>query len=273
VGTGEYPTLRRQGNLRHANVIAFLSDLHANLEALEVALNDLDQQGVEHLICLGDVIGYGASPREVVELVMKRFETCLQGNHDAALLDDQDAFGFNERALTAIDWTRRALDPEKEEHWPLWDWLGSLVPSMALDIPGAEVVHIVHASPREPLTEYLMPNLAADGERVLANFQAAEHRLTFFGHTHHPGFFVEGEPYQRASAVDNRLELDPNKRYLINVGSVGQPRDGDPRLAYALFDGKSVEWRRLSYAHETASQRIQKAGLPESLAARLLVGR
>jgi len=254
-------------------VIAFLSDLHANLEALEVALQDLDQRGVEHLVCLGDVVGYGASPREVIELVRSRFEACLQGNHDAALLDDQDAFGFNERALAAIDWTRRELDPEKEEHWPLWDWLGALTPSMELEIPGAESVQIVHASPREPLTEYLMPTLAADGERVQANFAAAEHRVTFFGHTHHPGYFAEGEAYCRAASVDNLLELDPERRYLINVGSVGQPRDGDPRLAYALFDGKTVSWQRLDYPKEAASDRIQQAGLPESLAARLLVGR
>ncbi|MGB0684643.1 MAG: metallophosphoesterase family protein [Planctomycetota bacterium] len=254
-------------------MIAFLSDLHANLEALEVALQDLEQQGVETVVCLGDVIGYGASPREVIELVRTRFDICLQGNHDAALLDDQDAFGFNERALAAIDWTRRALDPEKEENWPLWDWLGSLVPAMELAVPGEEAVQIVHASPREPLTEYLMPNLAADGDRVLANFEAAEHRLTFFGHTHHPGFFVEGEPYRRAVDLDNKVELDPSRRYLINVGSVGQPRDGDPRLAYALFDGGSVQWRRLEYPSADAGRRIQDAGLPESLAARLIVGR
>lgn len=254
-------------------MIAFISDLHSNLEALETALHDIDAQGVETIVCLGDVIGYGASPFEVCTLVQERCKVTLQGNHDAALLDDQDAIGFNERALRAIDWTRHKLDPEKEEHWPIWDWLGSLVPSMELAPNGYEEMQIVHASPREPLAEYLMPTLAADSDRVLANFKAAHHRLTFYGHTHHPGSFAEGDPFQRAVDHDAVLKFRPDSRYLINVGSVGQPRDNDARLCYALYDGESVRWRRLEYDHKKAAARIQEAGLPETLAARLLVGR
>ncbi len=255
-------------------MIAFLSDLHSNLEALTVALADLDgRTDLEAVVCLGDVVGYGADPAEVVRLTRDRCLLSLQGNHDAALLDDRDALGFNERALRAIDWTRQALDPEKEENWELWDWLGSLSPAVAFTPrPGAEEVLLVHASPREPLTEYLMPTFPPEHERLLANFEAASHRVTFYGHTHHPGFLAEGEPFQRAGE-DTVLELQEDVRYLINVGSVGQPRDGDPRLAYALWDGDTVRWRRLPYDVETAARRIREAGLPESLADRLAAGR
>lgn len=255
-------------------MIAFISDLHSNLEALEATFADLDQLGVQDVVCLGDVIGYGASPRAVCELAMQRCAITLQGNHDAALLDDRDARGFHERALQAIDWTRRALDPEVEAHWPIWDWLGELRPSMELEPEGQEAVHIVHASPCEPLAEYLMPNLPADHRRLEANFAQALHRLTFYGHTHHPGWFVEGEGFQRADGHDAVLELDPARRYLINVGSVGQPRDGDKRAAYALYDGKTVRWRRLDYDVEAASARIAAVPeLPETLSARLHVGK
>ena len=256
-------------------MIAFISDLHSNLEALETALRDIEAQGVETVVCLGDIIGYGASPFEVCKLVQEKCHVSLQGNHDAALLDDQDAIGFNERALRAIDWTRRKLDPELEEHWPIWDWLGSLVPSMELSPNGYETMQVVHASPREPLAEYLMPTLPADSDRVLANFEAAHHRLTFYGHTHHPGWFEEGQPFQRAvdPDADAVLTFQADKRYLVNVGSVGQPRDGDPRLCYALFDGETMRWRRLDYDHKKAATRIQEAGLPDTLAARLIVGR
>lgn len=255
-------------------MIAFISDLHSNLEALEATISDLDALGVSDVVCLGDVVGYGASPREVCELTMKRCAISLQGNHDAALLDDRDARGFHERALQAIDWTRRALDPEREEHWAIWDWLGDLQPEMELEPAGTEAVHIVHASPCEPLAEYLMPNLPADHKRLQANFDKALHRLTFYGHTHHPGWFVEGEGFQRAEGHDAVLKLEAGRRYLINVGSVGQPRDSDKRLAYALFDGESVRWRRLEYDVEQASAKIAAIpDLPETLSSRLLVGR
>lgn len=256
-------------------LIAFLSDLHANLEALETALADLDALGVGRVVCLGDVVGYGASPREVVQRVRERCPICLLGNHDAALLDDREAFGFNERALQAVDFTRLALDPEREENWPIWDWLGGLVPAMTLEPGnGDEAVQLVHASPRDPLAEYLMPGAERQGDKLRANFAAAAHRLTFFGHTHHPGWFAEDGPFERAPDDGAPLRLEAGRRYLINVGSVGQPRDGDPRLGYALFDGETVRWRRVAYDVESARRRIlAAAGLPDSLGERLLAGR
>jgi len=255
-------------------VIAFLSDLHSNLEALDVALRDVEAQGVDGIVCLGDVVGYGACPREVIQRIREVAKAVLQGNHDAALLDDRDARGFNERAMAAIDWTRRALDPEREENWAIWDWLGTLHPSMDLDPGnGAPSVQLVHASPREPLAEYLLPSLTGENGKLQANFAAARHAVTFFGHTHHPGWFAEGLGFQPALGEEALLRLEPGRRYLVNVGSVGQPRDGDPRLCYALWDGETVRWRRLSYDVEAAGRRILAAGLPDTLGARLLLGR
>lgn len=255
-------------------MIALISDLHSNLEALDAALRDVEAQKPDAIVCLGDVVGYGANPREVILRTREVCQVVLQGNHDAALLDDRDAAGFNERALRAIEWTRQALDAEREENWPLWDWLGSLVPSMdATPAMTSETVHLVHASPRQPLAEYLMPNFGPENERVAGSFAAARHRLTFYGHTHHPGWFVEGEAFRRAAENDAVLRLEPGRRYLINVGSVGQPRDGDPRSSYALYDGQTVRWRRVAYDHQAAGRRILEAGLPSSLAERLLVGR
>ncbi len=281
-GGGRYPAPATRIAPLEANpppapraLIALISDLHANIEALEAAFADLDQLGVEAVVCLGDVVGYGASPREVVELVRERCQVCLLGNHDAALLDDREAFGFNERALQAVDFSRRALDPEQERNWPIWDWLGELVPAMAVNPGnGAEELQLVHASPRDPLAEYLMPGADKTPDKLAANFAAADHRLTFFGHTHHPGWFVEGAPFRRAMDGHDTLEIEDGRRYLINVGSVGQPRDGDPRLGYALYDGKTVRWRRVEYDVASARRRILAAdGLPDSLGERLLAGR
>ncbi|TAH38691.1 MAG: metallophosphoesterase [Planctomycetota bacterium] len=242
---------------------------------MEAALRDIAAQRPRAIYCLGDIVGYGASPREVIRMTREHCLAALQGNHDAALLDERDARGFNERALKALDWTRRAMDPEVEENGGLWDWLGGLVPAMELDPgDGAEAVQLVHASPRDPVAEYLLPSLQPDHEKLRANFEVAAHRLTFFGHTHHPGYFPEGGAFERAAGAEFRLRLEPGRRYLINVGSVGQPRDGDPRLAYLLLDGDEARWRRVEYDVLGASRRIESAAdLPGSLAARLLVGR
>ena len=256
-------------------MIAFISDIHSNLEALQVALLDIDEQEVDAIVCLGDVVGYGADPKEVIDLVRSRCTLTLLGNHDAALLDDQQAFGFNERALRAIDYTRGCLDPEVEANHEYWDWLGGLVPAMALRIhEDAEEVQLVHASPREPLTEYLLPALGKSPEKLQANFDAAAHRLTFFGHTHHPGWFKEGSAFVRATDDQSELTLEPDSRDLINVGSVGQPRDSDSRLCYALWNGATVRWRRLDYDRESAREKIHQApALPDILGDRLLKGR
>jgi len=255
-------------------LLALISDVHANLEALEATLRDIDAQGVSDVVCLGDVVGYGAQPFAVVNIIRQRCGLCLLGNHDAALLDDQAAFGFNDRALAAIDFTRTALDPELEKNWAIWDWLGDLHAIQTLRYDGGEEMLLVHASPCEPLSEYLLPNADSRAGQLEANFEKSAQRLWFYGHTHHPGWFKQGEKFVRANALASELQLEDEARYLINVGSVGQPRDGDPRACYALFDGESIRWRRVEYDVEAARARIiETPELPNTLGDRLLAGR
>ncbi len=256
-------------------MIAIVSDLHANFEAVDAVFRDIDTQSVDAVVCLGDVVGYGASPADVMRKVMERCELTLLGNHDAAVLDDRQAYGFHERALLAVDWTRRALDPELEANHAFWDWMGELRPEAVYE-KGSIRFQMVHASPREPLAEYLLPNMPPSNERLLANFEAATERVTFYGHTHHPGLFQESRPFAKpdfANHAEAKITLEPDRQYLVNVGSVGQPRDRDARACYALFDGETVRWRRVAYDFEAAARRILAAGLPESLAQRLFVGR
>jgi len=270
------PSSQAQDNPAEPSVhlLALISDLHSNWGAVRAVLEDIDAQEVSAVVCLGDLIGYGAEPKPVVDAVRERCATSLLGNHDAALLDDRDAFGFNERALEAIDYTRSALDPEREEHWAIWDWLGELQPAATVNPGFGEEIYLVHASPCEPLLEYLLPNFDKRPERLQANFDEAACRLTFYGHTHHPGWFAEGSPFVRATDEVSQLDLEEGTRYLINVGSVGQPRDADPRACYALYDGQTVRWRRVPYDHEAACRSIHEAsGLPDSLGDRLLIGR
>jgi len=273
LGLRQYSAVLLAKSLRSL-LIAFISDLHSNWEALQTALDDIESLGVSRVVCLGDVIGYGASPKIVAETTRKRCFHVLQGNHDAALLDDADMQGFNPRARKAIEWTRKALDPEDPGNLDLWDWFGELKASTAMEIPDAETIQLVHASPCDPLAEYLMPGFPADHPKIQANFDSMEHRLVFFGHTHHPGVFEEGRDFWRAQGHDARFLIQPGKKCFINVGSVGQPRDHDPRLAYALFDGEEVRWRRLEYDVDAAANRIlREPELPEVLGTRLTIGR
>ncbi|MBT5120050.1 MAG: metallophosphoesterase, partial [Planctomycetes bacterium] len=177
-------------------MIALISDLHANIEAVDAVFQDIDTQSVDAVVCLGDTVGYGASPADVMRKVQERCAMTLLGNHDAAVLDDRQAYGFHERALLAVDWTRRALDPEVESNHALWDWLGELKPKGVFESDAIRF-QMVHASPREPLSEYLLPNMPSSSERLLANFEAAQERVTFYGHTHHPGAFQEARPFAK----------------------------------------------------------------------------
>lgn len=256
-------------------VIALISDLHSNLEALTKALDSIQHHRADSILCLGDVLGYGASPIEVVRAVEQNCALCLRGNHDAAFLDDRDMRGFNERAAGAVNWTRERLQDEPDDIDGLYNFLGDLTPSQTWTLPATgEEILLVHGSPLQPLTEYLMPSLSRQPERLAANFAAFSQRLCFCGHTHHPGIFLEGEPFRTSAELDNRVRLEPNQRAIINVGSVGQPRDGDLRLCYALFDGEEVRWERIDYNVQRAAALIQaEEGLHESLGTRLLLGR
>jgi len=259
---------------------ALISDLHSNWPALEVALADARERGARRFVCLGDVVGYGAAPCLCLDEVMKICGAdatfgglepglCLLGNHEAALLGGAE--DFNPNARRAIDWTREAIlhaDGDRERSLAYWDFLGGLEP-LAID---GEVV-FAHGSPRDPVREYLMPRDARDTEKMDGLFaalreRAPDARVCFVGHSHVPGIFFEDGRYYRPRDTEGPFELDA--RAIVNVGSVGQPRDGDPRLSYALWGEGGLTFVRKHYDVEGAQAAIRSVSeLPEYLADRL----
>lgn len=237
---------------------AILSDLHGNLEALETVLADVSRRGVETMACLGDFVGYGAAPNECIDRLRPRIEAAVAGNHDLAATGRIKLGYFNDDAARAARWTMQALRPENLEY------LRALPFSLAWR--GVRLVHSSPASPEE--WHYVFtPNDAA------IEMESCEESVCFIGHSHFPGTFeLQGSrvAYTRVERVTTRA----NARYLVNVGSVGQPRDGDPRAAYLLWDdeARTIEHVRLEYDIESARRRILDAGLPKFLADRLQWG-
>lgn len=242
-----------------------ISDIHANLTAFEAVLADVRARNISYDIvwCLGDVVGYGPDPNECVELLRTLPHLCLAGNHDWAVLGALDIDTFNDNASAAIQWTRSVLTPDnlrylqaRPERAEQGDFL------------------LVHASPRYPIWEYIIDNNIA-GE----NFAMYQQPYCLVGHTHVPLMFIKDVRAQsiRTSHPEHTLpiSLRRNNRYIINAGSVGQPRDGDPRAAYALLDTVQASWTlyRCEYAIQETQTRMRAAGLPDKLIARLEYGR
>jgi predicted phosphodiesterase len=252
--------------------LAILSDIHANLPALEAVLADIDGSGLGQLWCLGDVVGYGAQPDECTRLVRERCDLCLVGNHDLAVLDELDVSSFSPAAAAAVRWTQETSDPATLE------FLRELEPA-----DETRDVALYHASPRDPVWEYVLwPDQAAECIAVQAS------RVSLIGHSHVALFFVMGEDHRpsRSEQVDldeaargaqagvgTRLDLSEG-RWLVNPGSVGQPRDGDPRAAWLELDTDSWEatYHRVEYEIDRAAAAIEATDLPEHLARRLYVG-
>ncbi|MEM9800849.1 MAG: metallophosphoesterase family protein [Planctomycetota bacterium] len=267
---------------------AVISDLHGNRPALEACLADASTRAVERFVCLGDMVGYGAEPRVCLDAVMRLCVDeptelrsdgqpflpglCLKGNHEEALL--VSAEDFNEKARAAIEWTRDEIwrDPERADAY--WDFLGELS-ARATD----ERAMFVHASPRDPVREYVVPRDIRDREKMKGLFAAMERGVCFIGHSHVPAVFFEDGSYfvpRGPEPTHGPYDLGDLKsvRAIINVGSVGQPRDGDPRLSYALFDGQNVTFIRVEYDHAEAAAAIRAVdALPKFLADRLAAGR
>jgi diadenosine tetraphosphatase ApaH/serine/threonine PP2A family protein phosphatase len=238
--------------------LAIVSDIHGNLEALETVLADLDQRKPEAIVCLGDFVGYGASPNDCITVLRPRIEWAVAGNHDHAAIGRTSLEGFNHEAARAARWTSDELTPEHRkylEELPMQvEWHGAL---------------LVHASPSEPEAwHYVLSPAEADFE--FAQFTQA---VCFIGHSHYPGTFV-GDGRRTTYTRQARVPIEKDHRYIVNVGSVGQPRDGDPRAAYLMWDPEagSLEHIRLDYDIEAAGARIRAAGLPAFLAERLRWG-
>jgi diadenosine tetraphosphatase ApaH/serine/threonine PP2A family protein phosphatase len=242
--------------------VAVLSDVHSNQPALEAVLAATEEAGVEEVWCLGDVVGYGAQPDACAELIRERCELCLVGNHDLAVLGGLDISSFSETAAAAVEWTRSEASEGTIE------FLRELEPAGARDGIG-----LFHASPRDPIWEYVLSI-----EQAEAGLNVQEERVALIGHSHVPLFFFRpggvGMTQGAQASGGASLVLDDGA-WLINPGSVGQPRDGDPRAAWLELD--TDEWtarfHRVEYDIASAAETILAAGLPSSLAERLAVGR
>jgi diadenosine tetraphosphatase ApaH/serine/threonine PP2A family protein phosphatase len=208
---------------------ALISDIHGNLEALDVVLEDIEAQGITEIFCLGDVIGYGPNPRECIDRVMEHCHVTLLGNHDQGALFDPD--GFNIGAERAIFWTREQLESsfDRVNNEKRWEFLGELPRTHRLNS-----FLFVHGSPRNPLSEYIFPEDIYNQRKMERLFQLVE-KYCFQGHTHVPGVFTESYQFFSPEEIDHEYTLGDGK-VMINVGSVGQPRDGDPRACYVILD-------------------------------------
>ena len=230
--------------------IAIISDIHSNLEALTKAIDIIDSRSVDEIVCLGDIVGYGADPNECVDLVRRRCNTVIKGNHDDAVVDLTAAEDFTDNARSAILWTRKQITEEN------LDYLRSL----SLVHRKKDMV-FVHSSPCEP-EEW---NYIFDEDTAARAFRCFSEPLCFIGHTHMPMIF---SPNGFASAITS------DERYLINVGSIGQPRDRNTVLSFGIFDTGTWTYEniRSPYDIETAAGKILKTSLPPKLGQRLFMG-
>jgi diadenosine tetraphosphatase ApaH/serine/threonine PP2A family protein phosphatase len=236
--------------------VAIISDLHSNIEALTEVMKDIRANRCDQIYCLGDVVGYGPNPAEVVEACYAT-KICLLGNHDEGVL--RSAYGFSPAALRAIEWTREELRPRRlfatARAKKIWSFLRSLPIVYKVDN-----VLFVHASPRDPVLEYVLRADCLDpfgkaSDKVADIFTRIEW-LCFAGHTHDPGVVTEDGQFYTPQDLDHRTTFERDKRYIVNVGSVGQPRDGDTRACYAIFDGETVRFRRVEYDYKTTMEKI-----------------
>jgi predicted phosphodiesterase len=237
--------------------IALISDVHANLPAFRAVLDDADVASADRIWCLGDLVGYGAQPDECVALARERCDVCLVGNHDLVVLDKLDVNAFSLNAALAANWTQEHIGEEALE------FMAELEPANT-----EQEVGLFHASPRDPVWEYVLSTLQAD-----ACIDAMDARVGAIGHSHVALYFTRSDHGQvRGEHAPAGTELDLSSgRWLINPGGVGQPRDGDPRAAWVLLDLETwtAQWRRVEYPIAEAAAAIERAGLPRALADRL----
>ena len=238
---------------------AIISDIHANLEAFCAVLERIEDMGVDQIVCLGDVVGYNASPNECADILRERKIMTVLGNHDAVACGLEDPWGFNPVALAAAMWTREMLSDENHE------WLRSLP-----DVLNFETFAAVHGAPRNRNTylftwEDILPHLSFLDEQNC--------NICFMGHTHSPGIFSTDGVYSVDD--DSKFALGSGKRFFINPGSVGQPRDSNPHAAFGILDTDEnvFEQVRMKYPIEKAAKRVIEAGLPQFLAERLALGK
>lgn len=252
-----------------ASPIALISDIHANLDALTTVLADIDDRGIEKVLCLGDIIGYGPQPCECLDLVMERCDWSLMGNHDFAVLYEPTS--FNASAEQAAFWTRRQLElnADADRRRRRWEYLGSL------EIRRRDMGALwVHASPRRPINEYIFPDdVITAPTKMTQIFDRIEHKC-FVGHTHVCGVFTDEPDFYPPADLNGVYLFHEDEKCIINPGSVGQPRDRDPRASYAILHDDRVEFVRLDYNVDAVLQKVKAIpDLHDFLGQRLLEGR
>jgi predicted phosphodiesterase len=250
-------------NVAAANVailmrVAVISDVHANYRALEAVLNEIDGENVDGVWCLGDTVGYGPLPNECCAEVERRSQTCLVGNHDLVVLGDLSVGEFNHEAAAAAVWTAEVLSDDSRQ------FLQRLEPAGVV-----EGVDLFHASARDPIWEYVLTEEAAQ-----ATFELSRASLVLVGHSHVALALTMDGGQVVGGLAPAETEVQLEGRWLLNPGSVGQPRDGDPRAAWLLLDleRRFAFFRRVEYPIEETQNELRERGLPPSLAARLARG-
>lgn len=237
---------------------AIIADIHANLDAFQVVLEDCKKQQVTHYACLGDVVGYNANPKECLDIVRAMNMPCVKGNHDEYCSSEEHLEGFNPAAAEAVNWTRKQLTDEDRQ------WLREL--KYTRMVTNFTIVHATLDGPQR--WGYVFDKLAAAASLTYQNTS-----VCFFGHTHVPVAFMKDSMVR--GGTYSKFKLEQGKKYFVNVGAVGQPRDNNPKAAYVVYDTleTTIELRRLDYDIGAAQKKILAAGLPERLAERLAYGR
>lgn len=237
---------------------AIIADIHANLEAFQVVLADIKEQKCTHYACLGDVVGYNANPKECLDIVRQMNIPCVKGNHDEYCSSEEALDGFNPAAAEAVNWTRTQLSVEDRQ------WLRDL--KYMRMVTNFTLVHATLDGPQR--WGYVFDKLAA-----AASFTYQNTSVCFFGHTHVPVAFIRDSMVR--GGTYSKFKVEAGKKYFVNVGAVGQPRDNNPKAAYVVYDMDegTIELRRLDYDIATAQKKILDAGLPPRLAERLAFGK
>lgn len=236
---------------------AVLSDVHSNLEALRAVLKDIDQRKIKNIIFIGDAVGYGPNPNESLELLVERCDLLLAGNHDWGVLGLTDIAYFNEHARAAIEWTKVTLTEKNKEvlrSFPVKKEIKN--------------IFLVHSTPKEPEEWYYLLTLWD----VEINFHYFDSKFCFLGHSHQP-FIFERFPSGEIVTYKETVNIKKGARYIVNVGSVGQPRDGDPRASYAIITDEKIEIVKVPYDIESVQRKMRKECLPLPLIERLSWGR
>ena len=244
---------------------AIISDIHANLPALEAVLADIAGRGITRIVCLGDIIGYGPDPAECWRLVLDKCRIIIRGNHDQAL-GTKEMARFHPRARNAIEWTRDRLLAERDGETMI-----DAITNLPRSAREGKILY-VHGSPYGPTMDYLLPGDSFDRQRMAREFGQVE-LYAFNGHSHIPGVIVKGTRFMPPEALESESYRLMGRQSIINVGSVGQPRDGNPKSCYVTIEDNMVRYHRVAYDAQSVCDRILKIPqLDPFLGQRLLAG-